>query len=176
MPSADTIAEMGVHEHHAKAKRQVGCAVLTISDTRTAETDTSGSLAKRLLVEAGHEVLHYEIVPDDPSRIRAVIQPLLGMPRLLAIFLTGGTGIAPRDTTFEAVCSLFEKKIDGFGELFRMLSYSDIGSAAMLSRASAGIVAGKVLFSMPGSTAAVDLAMQKLALPELGHVLHLLEG
>ena len=167
---------MGVHEHHAKAKRRVGCAVLTISDSRTETTDASGALAKKLLVEAGHEVLHYAIVPDEPSRIRGVIQPLLGEPRVLAIFLTGGTGIAPRDTTFEAVRSLFEKEIDGFGELFRMLSFADIGPAAMLSRACAGIVAGKVLFSMPGSTPAVELAMQKLALPELGHVLHLLEG
>ena len=167
---------MGVHEHHAKAKRRVGCAVLTISDTRTEATDASGALAKKLLVEAGHEVLHYTIVPDEPSEIRGVIQPLLNEPRVLAIFLTGGTGIAPRDTTFEAIRALFEKEIDGFGELFRMLSFADIGPAAMLSRACAGIVAGKVLFSMPGSTAAVELAMQKLALPELGHVLHLLEG
>ena len=167
---------MGVHEHRAKAKRQVGCAVLTVSDTRTEANDESGGRLKSLLGEAGHEILSYAIVPDDPSRIRESLQPLFADRGVQAIFLTGGTGIAPRDTTFEAVRSLFEKEIDGFGELFRMLSFAEIGAAAMLSRATAGIVAGKALFSMPGSTAAVDLAMRKLVLPELGHVLHLLEG
>jgi molybdenum cofactor biosynthesis protein B len=131
---------------------------------------------KQLLTESGHEVVHYAIVPDDPSRIRAALGPVFADPRIEAVFLTGGTGIAPRDTTFEAVRTLFEKEIEGFGELFRMLSYSDIGPAAMLSRATAGIAAGKVLFSMPGSTGAVELAMEKLVLPELGHALHLLDG
>ena len=167
---------MGVHEHHARAKQRVGSAVLTVSDTRTEATDASGARLKELLVAAGHEVRAYRIVPDDPLQIRDVLQPMFADPSVQAIFVTGGTGIAPRDTTFEAVRALFEKEIDGFGELFRMLSFQEIGAAAMLSRASAGIVAGKVLFSMPGSTAAVELAMQKLALPELGHVLHLLEG
>ncbi len=167
---------MGVHEHRAKAKRQVGCAVLTVSDTRTEATDESGARLRAMLVQAGHHVSHHAIVPDDPSRIRDSLQPLFAERAVQAIFLTGGTGIASRDTTFEAVRSLFEKEIEGFGELFRMLSFADIGPAAMLSRATAGIVAGKALFSMPGSTPAVELAMQKLVLPELGHVLHLLEG
>jgi molybdopterin adenylyltransferase len=167
---------MGAHDHHARARRNLGCAVLTVSDTRDESSDTSGALLRRLLTEVGHRVLHYRIVPDDPSRIRSALQPLLADTAVHALFLTGGTGIAPRDTTFEAVRSLFEKEIDGFGELFRMLSFQEIGSAAMLSRATAGIVAGKVLFSMPGSTRAVELAMRRLALPELGHVVHLLEG
>jgi molybdopterin adenylyltransferase len=167
---------MGVHEHRAQARKHVGCAVLTVSDTRTETTDASGARLKDLLGAAGHEIVRYSIVADDPQRIRQALQPLFADAAVQAIFLTGGTGIAPRDTTFEAVRSLFEKEIEGFGELFRMLSYQEVGAAAMLSRASAGIVAEKVLFSMPGSTAAVELAMVKLALPELGHVLHLLEG
>lgn len=167
---------MGVHEHRADGTKRAGCAVLTISDTRTEADDKSGARMKELIAGAGHEVVSYRIVPDDPSRIREALRPLFGNPSIQAIFLSGGTGIAPRDTTFEAVQSLFEKEIEGFGELFRMLSYEEIGAAAMLSRATAGIVAGKVLFSMPGSTAAVELAMQKLALPELGHALRLLEA
>lgn len=167
---------MGVREHHARAKEHAGCAVLTISDTRTETDDTSGARVKEILRAAGHEVVRYAIVRDDPSRIREALQPFVADPRVQAIFLSGGTGIAPRDTTFEAVRDLFEKEIEGFGELFRMLSFAEIGAAAMLSRATAGIVAGKILFSMPGSTAAVELAMQKLALPELGHALALLEG
>lgn len=166
---------MSVREHHAKAKQRVACAILTISDTRSEADDRSGARIKELVVAAGHSAIRYGIVPDDPTRIRAALEPLFADSAVQAILLTGGTGIAARDTTFEAVRTLFEKEIDGFGELFRMLSYQEIGAAAMLSRASAGIVAGKVLFSMPGSTAAVDLAMQRLVLPELGHVLHLIE-
>jgi molybdenum cofactor biosynthesis protein B len=167
---------MSVHEHRESAVQHAGCAVLTISDTRTRADDRSGARLRELLARAGHEVLRYEIVPDDPMRIREALQPLFADSTVQAIFLSGGTGIAPRDTTFEAVRSLFEKEIEGFGELFRTLSYQEIGAAAMLSRATAGIVAGKIVFSMPGSTAAVELAMEKLALPELGHALRLLEG
>ncbi|MET0152836.1 MAG: MogA/MoaB family molybdenum cofactor biosynthesis protein [Candidatus Binatia bacterium] len=167
---------MSVHEHRESAIRHAGCAVLTISDTRTRSDDRSGARLKELLAGAGHEVLRYDIVPDNPVRIREALQPLFADSTIQAIFLSGGTGIAPRDTTFEAVRSLLEKEIEGFGELFRALSYQEIGAAAMLSRATAGIVAGKIVFSMPGSTAAVELAMEKLALPELGHALRLLEG
>jgi molybdenum cofactor biosynthesis protein B len=166
---------MAVHEHRAKGREHAGCVVLTVSDTRTEATDASGKRLKELLSAAGHRTVFYAIVPDDPERIRQALQPLLADEAVHAIFVTGGTGIARRDTTFEAMRSLFEKEIEGFGELFRMLSYQEIGAAAMLSRASAGVVAGKVLFSMPGSTAAVELAIGKLVLPELGHVLHLLE-
>ncbi len=167
---------MGAREHHAKGKKHVGCAVLTVSDTRTETDDTSGARLREILADAGHRVLCYRIVRDEPLEIRKELRRLFADPSVQAIFLTGGTGIAPRDTTFEAVQSLFEKEVEGFGELFRFLSFQEIGSAAMLSRATAGIVAGKVLFSMPGATAAVELAMQKLVLPELGHVLRLLEG
>jgi molybdopterin adenylyltransferase len=166
---------MSVREHRAKAIQRAGCAVLTISDTRTEADDASGARMKELITAAGHDVVRYAIVADDPSRIRQALQPALADPAVQAVFLSGGTGIAPRDTTFEALRSLFDKEIAGFGELFRVLSYQEIGSAAMLSRATAGIVGGKIVYSMPGSTAAVELAMQKLALPELGHALRLLE-
>jgi len=166
---------MSVHEHHAKGVRRAGCAVLTVSDTRTEADDKSGARMKELIAAAGHDVVSYAIVPDDPARIRQALEPALANRAVHVVFLSGGTGIAPRDTTFEALHALFEKEIAGFGELFRVLSYQEIGAAAMLSRATAGIVAGKLVYSMPGSTAAVELAMQKLALPELGHALRLLE-
>ena len=167
---------MSVQEHHRHGKQRAGCAVLTISDTRTEADDTSGARLKELLAAAGHQVLAYAIVPDDPLRIRDALQPLFADTGIQAIFLSGGTGIAPRDTTFEAVRNLFEKEIEGFGELFRMLSYAEIGAAAMLSRAVAGAARGKLVASLPGSTAAVELAMTKLLVPELGHVVRLLRG
>ena len=146
--------------------------MITISDTRTAETDTSGSRIKALLGEAGHDVVGYWIVPDEPTLIQ---KRLLELPAEAAVaILNGGTGLAKRDTTFEAVQSLFDKTLDGFGELFRMLSWEQIGAAAMLSRATAGVIGERIVFSVPGSTAAVELAMTKLILPELGHVVGLL--
>jgi molybdenum cofactor biosynthesis protein B len=165
---------MGAHEHRQQGKIRARCAVITVSDTRTAETDTSGARIRELLLEAGHEVTESTIVRDEPAEIRALVEALLRRDGLHAVLLNGGTGLAPRDTTFEAVQSLLEKEIGGFGELFRMLSFAEIGAAAMLSRATAGIAAGKLVVSMPGSTAAVDLAMRKLIVPELGHVLHVL--
>jgi molybdopterin adenylyltransferase len=164
------------HEHQRKVAHALRCAIITVSDTRTEATDTSGAKIRDLLGGAGHEVVSHEIIPDEPARIRSRVEALLAMPDLHVILLNGGTGVAPRDTTFEAVCSLLDKTIDGFGELFRMLSYQEIGSAAMLSRAVAGIAAGKLVVSMPGSTAAVELAMRKLIVPELGHILSLLEA
>ena len=167
---------MGAHEHRPTRKLHARCAIVTVSDTRTAETDTSGARIRELLLEAGHEVASIVIVKDEPERIVATVRAQLADASIQAIFLNGGTGLAPRDTTFEAIQSLLEKEITGFGELFRMLSFEEIGSAAMLSRATAGIASGKLVVSMPGSTAAVELAMRKLIVPELGHVLHLLEG
>lgn len=161
---------MSVREHHRRAKQRAGCAVLTISDTRTEADDTSGTRLKELLAAAGHQVLAYAIVPDDPVRIRDALQPLFADTAVQAIFLSGGTGIAPRDTTFEAVRGLFEKEIEGFGELFRMLSYQEIGPAAMMSRACAGTARGKIIVSLPGSENAVRLGMTKLLIPELGHL------
>ena len=167
---------MTAHGHHGERRRRACCAIVTVSDTRTAETDGSGAKIRDLLAEAGHEPHGPVIVRDEPAKIREVVTTLLADARLEAVLLNGGTGLAPRDSTFEAVRGMLDKEIDGFGELFRMLSFAEVGSAAMLSRATAGIASGKLLVSMPGSTAAVELAMRRLILPELSHILHLLEG
>jgi len=162
--------------HQEGKVRHAVCAILTVSDTRTPETDASGVCIRALLEEAGHRVLSYAILPDDPGRIRAHLEELFAVPGLDAVLVNGGTGLAPRDSTFEAVAGLLEKRLDGFGELFRMLSYQQVGSAAMLSRAVAGVARGKIVVSLPGAPAAVELAMQKLLIPELGHMVHLVRG
>ncbi len=167
---------MAVPEHHKKARQQVVCAVLTISDTRTEETDGSGRRIKDLLAEKGHQIRFYQILKDEPRDIEGVLRRLLEDPHIEVIITNGGTGIAPRDTTFEVIRGLLDKEIEGFGELFRVLSYQDIGPAAMLSRAVAGVARGKVVISLPGSTAAVELGMARLILPELGHMVFLLQG
>jgi molybdenum cofactor biosynthesis protein B len=167
---------MAVSEHKEKAHRLVRCAVITVSDTRTAETDTSGQRIKELLATQNHPVVSYQILKDEPDAIAAAVRALLEQPEVDAILINGGTGIAPRDTTFEAIQGLLEKEISGFGELFRTLSYQDIGAAAMLTRATAGVARGKIVVSLPGSTGAVELGMTKLILPELGHMLFLLRG
>ena len=167
---------MAVQEHKDKAHRTVRCAVITASDTRTAATDTSGQRIKDLLAAQNQPVVSYQVLKDEPVQIAAAVRALLEQPEVDAIIINGGTGIAPRDTTFEAIQGLLEKEISGFGELFRMLSYQDIGSAAMLTRATAGVAKGKVVVSLPGSTGAVELGMTKLLLPELGHMLFLLRG
>lgn len=146
----------------------VRCAVITVSDTRTADTDRSGALMKARLAEAGHEVAHYRIVPDEPAQVSALLDELAG--NVEAVLLNGGTGISRRDTTYEAVAAKLEKTLPGFGELFRMLSYQEIGSGAMLSRATAGVYRNTLVFSTPGSTNAVRLAMDKLIIPELPHL------
>ncbi len=163
---------MGVHEHRCRAPRSVRCAVLTVSDTRTRETDQSGARARQLLEGAGHRVVQAGIVPDEPQAIRDYLRQL--GPEVQAVVVTGGTGLTRRDRTYETLEKLFEKRIDGFGELFRMLSWEQVGSAAMLSRATAGVIGGRVVFSLPGSTAAIELGMTKLILPELGHTVGLL--
>jgi len=167
---------MSVHEHHAKAKPVVGCAIVTVSDTRTSETDASGTCIRALLEEAGHRVVGYAILPDEPRRIRAHLEELLELPGVEAVIVNGGTGLAPRDSTYEAIVGLLDKQLDGFGELFRMLSFQQVGAAAMLSRAAAGVARGKIVVSLPGSPAAVELALQRLLLPELGHMAHLVRG
>jgi molybdenum cofactor biosynthesis protein B len=156
--------------HRTGAPASVPCLVLTISDTRTPETDTSGRAIADLLTAAGHTVTARELVPDDPARVTEAIRLHLGRRDVRAVITTGGTGLTRRDTTFEAVSKLFEKQIDGFGELFRMLSYEQVGAAAMLSRACAGVSAGCVVFVLPGSEAAVRLGMERLILPELPHI------
>lgn len=161
-------------QHKEDRVENVACVVLTISDTRTRETDTSGQYIREALEGAGHRVMAYAIVPDDPERIGQQLTELAGDGDCRAIVLSGGTGLATRDTTYEAVTALLDKRLDGFGELFRMLSYQEIGPGAMLSRAVAGSVGNTAVFSLPGSTKAVKLAMQKLILPELGHIVALL--
>jgi molybdenum cofactor biosynthesis protein B len=162
---------VSVREHKAQAPSAVGCYVLTISDTRSPDTDTSGHAIRSLLEEAGHVVSGYTIEPDDPDRIAMRVMERLADPATQAIISTGGTGVSPRDGTFETVTRLFEKRLDGFGELFRMISFEEIGAAAMLSRATAGTVGRKVIFALPGSEKAVRLAMTRLVIPELGHII-----
>ena len=150
--------------------QQVAAVVITVSDTRTLETDTGGRLLAELLEGQGHRVVERVVVPDDPEAIEAAARDALAREDVRAIVLTGGTGVAPRDVTPETIEPLLERVVPGFGELFRMLSYEDIGSAALLSRALAGIAAGKVVFVLPGSRGAIRLALEKLILPELGHL------
>jgi molybdenum cofactor biosynthesis protein B len=164
---------MGSHLHHRRDVRQVGCAVVTVSDTRTPETDGSGKRIRTLLESHGHRTDHYSVVRDDPEAITAILGNL--PDSVAAVIVNGGTGLARRDTTYEAVGRTLDKEIAGFGELFRMLSYEQIGAAAMLSRATAGVAGNRVIFSLPGSTAAVELAMTKLILPQLGHLVGLVQ-
>jgi molybdopterin adenylyltransferase len=165
---------MGHQEHEqraqAEAPQSIRCGVITISDTRTTETDTSGAAIRALLEAAGHLVTRYQLVKDEPSEIAALVHELSDAG-CQVILTNGGTGIARRDSTFEAIDALIEKRLPGFGELFRMLSYADIGAAAMLSRATAGLVGGTLVFCMPGSTGAVRLAMEQLIIPQLPHLI-----
>ena len=163
------IAVMSVAEHKAQAQTCVRCYVVTVSDTRTLETETSGRAIAELLEEAGHTVIGREVVRDEPDAVTHALRKQIARGAE-AIITTGGTGIAKRDSTYEAVTTLLDKRIDGFGELFRVLSFEDIGPAAMLSRACAGAAGGCAIFMLPGSEAAVRLAMQRLIIPELGHV------
>jgi molybdopterin adenylyltransferase len=159
---------VSLSEHRKAAVTSVRCAVLTISDTRGAETDVSGRTIVELLEEAGHVVAKRQILRDDPTDVHdAVVAQLGGVD---AVITTGGTGITARDSTYEAIADLLEKRIDGFGELFRALSYQEIGSAAMMTRAVAGVARGTAIFILPGSEHAVRLGLTRLILPELGHV------
>jgi molybdenum cofactor biosynthesis protein B len=144
--------------------------VVTVSDTRTVETDSSGRLAKELLSAAGHTITGYTILRDEPAEVAALIRRIADEGTADAILTSGGTGVSSRDSTIEAIGSLLDKRLDGFGELFRMLSYAEIGAAAMLSRAVAGLHRHVVVFATPGSSNAVRLALEKLILPELGHL------
>jgi molybdenum cofactor biosynthesis protein B len=159
-----------VHRHRESAPDRVRVAVLTISDTRTPETDTGGDTVEELMRDAGHEVIERNIVRDEASRIRTALVNLLARPDVDVIITTGGTGISARDTTYEVVDHMLEKKLDGFGEIFRMLSYEEIGAAAVLSRCVAGAVGAKFVACLPGSRNAVRLAVEKLLVPEISHV------
>lgn len=161
---------VSTHEHKKEAPKTVNCKVITVSDTRDKETDKSGRLMMDLLEQAGHKIVDYVIVKDEMNPIKNEIIKACAREDIDVILTNGGTGIAMRDVTIETVRGLLDKEIVGFGELFRMLSYQeDIGSAAILSRAIAGVVKNKAIFSTPGSTGAVNLAMKKLILPEIGH-------
>ena len=164
---------MAPHEQHRPhGPLALKFGVITASDSRIAATDDSGRLVRELLELAGHRVVAYDVLPDTPELIAAAVRASLA--RGDGVILSGGTGIAPRDSTIEAVRPLLDKELDGFGELFRMLSYQEIGTAAMLSRAIAGVSGGKIVAALPGSSNACRLAMEKLIIPELGHLAHLL--
>jgi molybdenum cofactor biosynthesis protein B len=153
---------------------EIGCGILTVSDTRTERDDASGTVIRALLEDAGHPVRTYSIVPDEPVAIRAAVSGAVEIPDLQALIVNGGTGITARDVTLESTASLWTRELPGFGEIFRALSYDEIGSAAFLSRATAGVIAGKFVALLPGSTAACRLAVERLILPQLGHVVALL--
>jgi len=161
---------MSVASHRAASPSRVVCFVLTVSDSRTLDTDTSGQAIATLLEAAGHRVVGRAVVRDEPREVTETVRHQIGGGRVQAVVTTGGTGFSPRDTTVEALVPLFDKTIDGFGELFRALSFEDIGPAAMLSRATAGVMGDAVVFLLPGSEKAVRLAMERLILPELGHL------
>jgi molybdenum cofactor biosynthesis protein B len=159
------------HAHQGSEHPPARLAVLTVSDTRDASTDRSGRAIRQLIEQAGHQIAHTQILPDDPERVREQLAAWLVDEHCDGVIVNGGTGISRRDRTHEAVAGLLDQRLDGFGELFRMLSWEQVGSAAMLSRALGGIARGKLLFALPGSTAAVTLALERLILPELGHLL-----
>ena len=157
-------------QHRGEAPQVVRCAVITVSDTRTPQTDTGGQTIVDLLTAAGHEVALRQIIPDEPDPMQELLEELRDRDDVDAVLITGGTGLGSRDQTFETVSRLLSKPMPGYGELFRMLSYEEIGPAAMLSRALGGLIGRTVLLTMPGSRAAVQLAMEQLILPELGHL------
>jgi len=157
-------------EHRQQSPKSMSVAVITVSDTRTEATDRGGALIVKLLHASGHRVTERQIVPDEPSQLAPLLQELARRPDVEVVLLTGGTGISSRDQTYETVRGLLSKALPGYGELFRMLSFAEVGAAAMLSRTIGGLIGETVVLTMPGSPAAVRLAMEKLVLPELGHL------
>lgn len=166
-----TTASSSTQDHRGQSPTSVAFGLLTVSDTRTPETDTSGQAMRRLVETAGHRVVAASIVRDEPDAVRGTVLAWAADPACEAVVTSGGTGLSARDRTVEALTARFEARIEGFGELFRMLSFQEIGSAAILSRAAAGVIAGRPVFLLPGSTHAVRLALERLILPEIGHVL-----
>ncbi len=159
-------------EHRGQAPRSVSCFVVTVSDTRTVETDRSGQLIVEHLQIVGHRGVGRQIVPDEPAALEEAIRQQVADPQTQAVLLTGGTGIAPRDRTCEVVSGVIDKEMPGFGELFRRLSYEQIGPAVVLTRAMAGVAGETLILAMPGSSGAVRLAMEKIIVPELGHMVY----
>lgn len=157
-------------QHRSEAPSSIGCVVITVSDTRTLETDSGGRAVVDLLEGGGHEVVDRRIIPDEPDQMRRLLSEYRERDDVDVVLMTGGTGLGSRDQTFETVSQLIGKPLPGYGELFRMLSFEEIGAAAMLSRATGGLLGRTVLLTMPGSRAAVRLAMERLILPELGHL------
>jgi molybdopterin adenylyltransferase len=165
-----TACTMSVADHKKHAPRTVRVYVVTVSDSRSEANDTSGQAARALVEAAGHVVAGYRVLKDEPAEVAALIRRIAEERTADVVVTSGGTGITARDSTYEAVSALLDKRLDGFGELFRMLSYAEIGAAAMMSRAVAGLHRGLAVFATPGSTAAVKLALEKLIIPELGHL------
>lgn len=161
---------MTVQEHRRSAPHRLGFAIVTASDSRDATTDRGGPLLADLATAAGHLLAASRLVPDDAAALAGAVRAALAEPAVDVVLVTGGTGPAPRDVTVEAIRPLFEKELPGFGELFRALSFAEIGAAAMLSRATAGVARGKAIFLLPGSPAALSLAMERLVLPEIAHL------
>lgn len=162
---------MGAEDHRMKAgKGSVTIAIVTVSDTRTPETDQNRQYIERRMGELRHRVAAYRLIKDEPDQVATVIQELAGMPEVQLVLFNGGTGISPRDTTYDVVSKYLEKTLPGFGELFRMLSFQEVGAAAMFSRATAGVYHGTLIFSMPGSPNAVEVALEKLIIPEINHL------
>ncbi len=161
---------MGYEEHKEKTPKSVNCAVLIISDSRTEETDESGKLIKQKLGENGHRVVSYAILKNEAAAIKKKVQELLGQAELQVIITSGGTGASHRDITVETITPMLEKKLDGFGELFRFLTYQELGAGSIMSRAVGGVAGGKVILCFPGSLGAARLAMEKIILPEIGHL------
>ena len=167
---SERYSSASAEEHRQSAPPAIRCAVVTVSDTRTVENDKSGQLIATLLAEAGYMVVDHVIVPDEADPLTAAVRKYADAAEIDAVLLTGGTGIAARDQTPETIAGMFTKELPGYGELFRMLSYQEIGAAAMLSRAAGGLVGTTLVLTMPGSSAAVRLAMEKLIVPELRHL------
>lgn len=162
---------MGAEEHREKAGRgPVRVAIITVSDTRTPETDVNRQYLEKCLSELGHQVVAYRLIKDDPAQVEAALDELTASPQVQVVLFNGGTGIAPRDTTYDVISRKLAKTLPGFGEIFRMLSFQEIGAAAMMSRAVAGVYQQTIVVSMPGSPHAVQLAMERLILPEINHL------
>lgn len=163
--------DKGADDHRQKAGHgAVTLAIVTVSDTRTPETDVNRRYLEATLTEAGHVVAAYRLIKDEPTQVEAVLDELTALPAVRLVIFNGGTGISPRDTTFDVLSRKLEKTLPGFGELFRMLSYQEVGAAAMLSRATAGVYHQTLVFSTPGSPNAVQVALEKLILPEINHL------
>ncbi len=162
---------MGADDHREKAGQQsIGVGLVTVSDTRTPETDQNYHYQRGRLEELGHQVIAYRIIKDEPDQVAAALVDMVETPAVRIVLFNGGTGIAPRDTTYDVISRMLEKTLPGFGEIFRMLSYQEVGAAAILSRATAGVYKSTFVASMPGSPNAVQVALEKIILPEINHL------